>query len=87
MKVNLVESKFNLDELLYKTHMFEMINGECPNYIVMNEPTADAIESRYRVHYVEHDVYFRNNKRYNGEIFGIPIAYRYDLPFGIVDIV
>lgn len=83
----MVESKFNLDELLYKIHMFEMINGEYPNYVVMNESTEDAIASRYRVSYVEHDVYFYNNKRHNGEIFGIPIAYRYSLPFGIVDIV
>lgn len=87
MKVILIEKKFDLDELLDKIQMFEMINGEYPSYIVMNEQTEDAIASIYRVNYVEHDVYFKNNKRHNGELFGIPIAYRYSLPFGIVDIV
>ena len=52
MKVNLIDKNFDLDELLYKIHMFEMINGEHPNYIVMNEQTEDAIVSRYRVVYV-----------------------------------
>ena len=87
MKVNLLEKNFDLDKLLYEIHMFEMINGEEPHYIVMSEHTVGAIEIPYRVHYVEEDVYFKNNKKYIGKIFGIPIAYHYNLPFGIVDIV
>ena len=87
MKVNLLEKKFDLDEILYVIQMFEVVNNKYPNYVVMHEQTEDAIASRYRTEYIEHDVYFRNNKRHNGEIFGIPIAYNYRLPFGTLDIV
>ena len=87
MKVNLAENKFDLDELLYKIHMFEMIDDRYPSYVVMNESTEEAIGARYRVKYVEEDVYFKNDKRHIGKIFGIPIAYHYNLPFGIVDVV
>lgn len=87
MKVNLLEHKFDLDKLLYEIHMFEMIEGEYPSYIVMSEQTVDAIESQYRVYYIKKDVYFKHNKRYIGEVFGIPIAYNDRLQFGVVDIV
>lgn len=87
MKVNLADKNFDLDELLYRIHMFELISSEHPNYVVMNEQTEEVIEARYRVKYVEEDVYFKNDKRHIGKIFGIPIAYHYNLPFGTVDIV
>lgn len=87
MKVNLLEKKFDLDKLLYEIHMFEMINNEYPHYIIMNAQTEEALENRYRIQYVEEDVYFKNNKRHIGKIFDIPIAYHYNLSFGIVDIV
>lgn len=87
MTVNLLEQNFDLDKLLYEIHMFEMINGKHPNYIVMSEHTAEAIESQYRIHYIEEDVYFKHNKRYIGKIFDIPIAHHYNLQFGTVDIV
>lgn len=67
--------------------MFEMINNEYPHYIIMNEQTEEIIENRYRIQYVEEDVYFKNNKRHIGKIFDIPIAHHYNLSFGIVDIV
>ena len=87
MKVNLLEQKFDFDKLLYEIQKFEMIKGKYPNYVVMREQTADAIESQYKIHYVEKNVYFKHNKRYVGEFFGIPIAYNDNLQFGIVDIV
>ena len=37
-----------------------MINAKYPSYIVMSERTADVIESRYRVYYVEYNVYFKH---------------------------
>ena len=64
-----------------------MVRNERPNYVVMNEETASAIESHYRVCYVVNDVYFKHNKRYVGTIFGVPIAYNDNLQFGTVDIV
>ena len=87
MKIDLYEKKFDLDELLYKIKMFEMINNKYPDYIVMNEQTKEVIASQYRYNYIEHGVYFKNNKRHNSEIYGIPVAYNYSLPFGIADIV
>ena len=87
MTVNLLEKDFDLYGLMHEIHMFEMIKGEESNYIVMSEHTEEAIEHRYRVQYVEEDVYFKNNKRHIGKIFGIPIAHYYNLPFGTVDIV
>lgn len=87
MKVSLLEQKFDLDKLLYKINMFEMIEDKYPNYVVMSERTVDAIENQYGVYYVEKNIYFKHNKRYIGEIFGIPIAYNDNLQFGTVDIV
>lgn len=87
MKVNLLEQNFDLNKLLYEIHTFEMFRGKYPNYVVMSERTEEVIENRYRIFYVENDVYFKNNKRYIGEIFGIPIAYNDRLQFGVVDIV
>ena len=87
MKVNLLEQKFDFDKFLYEIQKFEMIKGEYPNYLVMSEETEQVFESQYKLHYVEKDVYFRHNQRHIGEIFGIPVAYKYNLQFGIVDIV
>ena len=87
MKVNLVERNFDLNELLYEIHLFEMFSAFSPNYIVMNEETAEHIGNIYRVHYVEDGVCFKHNKRYVNKFFGIPIAYNHNLPFGTVDIV
>lgn len=87
MKVNLFDSKFDLDKLLYEIHIFKMDKGESPNYIVMSIKTLYAIESQHRFYYVHRNVYSENNKRYICEIFGIPIAYNDILEFGVVDIV
>ena len=87
MKVNLFDSKFDLDKLLYEIHIFKMDKGESPNYIVMSKKTLYAIAGQYRFYYVHKNVYFKNNKRYNCEIFGIPIAYNATLQLGVVDIV
>ena len=87
MKVNLFDSKFDLDKLLYEIHIFKMDKGESPNYIVMSKKTLYAIEGQNRFYYVHENVYFKNNKIYNCEIFGIPIAYNDTLQFGVVDIV
>ena len=87
MKVNLSEHNFDLDSFLSSVNLFEMTHGNYPNYVVMNEQTCDAIESRYRTFYVENEVYFKHSKRYNSKIFGTPIAYCNALPFGIVDII
>lgn len=87
MKIDLYEKKFDLDELLYKIKMFEMINNKYPDYIVMNEQTKEVIASQYRYNYIEHGVYFKHNKRYIDKICGIPIAYNERLQFGTVDIV
>ena len=74
MRVDLFEKNFDLDEFISKIQMFEMIKGEYPNYVVMSEQTSDVIENQYRIRYVEKDVYFKNNKRYVGEFFGILVA-------------
>lgn len=84
MKVNLFDSKFDLDKLLYEIHIFKMDKGESPNYIVMSEKTAYAIRSQYKVKYVEKN---KQNKSYIGEIFAIPVSYNDTLQFGVVDIV
>ena len=39
MKVNLFDSKFDLDKLLYEIHIFKMDKGECRNDIVMSKKT------------------------------------------------
>lgn len=87
MKINLLEKNFDLNKLLCEIHAFEMFSGKYPDYAVMSERTEEALESRYRIFYVENNVYYKNNKRYIGEIFGIPIAYNDKLQFGVVDIV
>ena len=87
MKVNLFDSKFDLDKLLYEIHIFKMDKGEFPNYIVMSKKTLYAIEGQDRFYHVEKNVYSENNKRYICEIFGIPIAHNDILQFGVVDIV
>jgi hypothetical protein len=86
MKVNLLDKDYNLDELFYNIQKFEAFNNRCPKYIVMNEQTVDLIESlsQYRVW---NGVYFKHNRKYVNEIFGISIAYNESLDVGMVDIV
>ena len=87
MKVNLFDSKFDLDKLLYEIHIFKMDKGESPNYIVMSKKTLYAIGGQNPFYHVVENRYSKNNKRYSCEIFGIPIAYNDILEFGVVDIV
>lgn len=87
MKVNLFDNKFDLGKLLYQIHIFKIDKSESPNYIVMSKKTLYAIAGQNRFYYVVENRYSKNNKRYNCEIFGIPIAYNDILEFGVVDIV
>ena len=86
MKFNLLDKDYNLDELYYNIQIFEAYNDRYPKYIVMSEQTVQLIEchENYRV---SKDVYFKHNRRYIGENFGISIAYNEGLDFGVVDIV
>lgn len=89
MKTNLLEAKFDLSEILYNIRMFEAINGDYPEYIVMNRKTGDSIKIRYKLEYVaraDKETRADKEKRID-EIFGIPIAYNDNLQFGIIDIV
>lgn len=83
MKTNLLELNFDLNEILYSIRVFEAINGEYPEYIVMNRRTADSIEIRYKFYYVAE----ADKEKHVDEIFGIPIAYNDNLQFGVIDIV
>lgn len=86
MKFNLLDKDYNLDELFYHTQIFEAYNNRLPQYIIMSERTVQLVEchENYRV---GQGVYFKHNRRYIGEIFGIPVAYNEGLDFGMVDIV
>lgn len=86
MRVNLLETDIDLTKLRYGIETFEMINGECPKYVVMNEQTRHVIESKCIPFYIENGIYF-SSVLHADSIFGIPIAYSNSLSFGIVDIV
>lgn len=65
MKVNLFDSKFDFDKLLYEIHIFKIDKGESHNYIVMSRKTLYAIESQNRFYYVAENRYSKNNKGYS----------------------
>ena len=88
MKINLSDKDYNLDELYYNIQRFEAFNNRYPSYIVMSERTLSLIECHEQYNYrVGQDVYFKHNRRYMGEIFGVPVAYNQGLDVGMVDIV